>query len=71
MAIPRRIPIDFGTVFPYGAYMVGEISPVRDYDRSTRENVVQATDPTLASCSGRWTSSTRTRRRPSPTGRCR
>jgi hypothetical protein len=45
MAIPRKIPLDFATIFPFGAYMVGEISPVRDYDRSTRENVIQATDP--------------------------
>jgi hypothetical protein len=45
MALPRKIPVEFTTVFPYGAYMVGEISPVRDYDRSTKEQVVQATDP--------------------------
>ena len=45
MALPRRIPVSFSTVFPFGAYMVGEISPVRDYDRSTRENVIQAVDP--------------------------
>ena len=45
MAIPRKLPVEFGTVFPFGAYMVGEISPVRDYDRSTRENVIQAVDP--------------------------
>lgn len=45
MAMPRKVPVSFETVFPHGAYMVGEISPVRDYDRSTRDNVVQATDP--------------------------
>ena len=45
MAIPRKIPVECSMVFPYGAYMVGEISPLRDYDRSTRENVVQAADP--------------------------
>ena len=45
MAIPRKLPIDFKTVFPFGAYMVGDISPVRDYDRSTKEQVVQALDP--------------------------
>lgn len=45
MAIPRKLPVDFDTVFPFGAYMVGEISPVRDYDRSTRENAIQAADP--------------------------
>lgn len=45
MAIPRKLPVEFDTVFPLGAYMVGEISPVRDYDRSTRESAVQAADP--------------------------
>ena len=45
MAIPRKIPIDFATMFPFGAYMVGEIAPLRDFDRSTKENVVQAADP--------------------------
>ena len=45
MVMPRKVPVEFGVVFPYGAYAVGEINPVRDYDRSTRENPVQATDP--------------------------
>lgn len=45
MALPRKIPVDFKTVFPYGAYMVGDISPVRDYDRSTKDQVIQASDP--------------------------
>ena len=45
MAIPRKMPIEFRTVFPYGAFMVGEVTPVRDYDRSTRENPVQQLDP--------------------------
>jgi hypothetical protein len=45
MAIPRKIPLDFAAIFPFGTYMVGEISPVRDFDRSTRENLIQATDP--------------------------
>ena len=45
MAIPRKLPIDFGVAFPHGAYAVGEIQPVRDYDRSTREQMIQATDP--------------------------
>lgn len=45
MAIPRKLPIDFRLAFPHGAYMVGEIAPVRDYDRSTKDSVVQATDP--------------------------
>ncbi|GAB3774549.1 hypothetical protein FB382_003777 [Nocardioides ginsengisegetis] len=45
MAMPRKIPVEFGVAFPYGAYAVGEVQPVRDYDKSTRERVVQAADP--------------------------
>lgn len=45
MAMPRKMPVEFGVVFPYGAYAVGEVSPVRDYDRSTKEVPIQATDP--------------------------
>lgn len=45
MAMPRKLPVEFGTAFPYGAYAVGEVQPVRDYDKSTRERVVQAVDP--------------------------
>jgi len=45
MAMPRKIPVEFGTAFPFGAYAVGEVQPVRDYDRSTKDNVVQAMDP--------------------------
>lgn len=45
MAIPRKLPLDFSMVFPHGAYMVGDIEPLRDFDKSTRDNVVQATDP--------------------------
>ena len=37
MAMPRKLPVEFGTAFPYGAYAVGEVQPVRDYDKSTRE----------------------------------
>src|SRR3954466_333050 len=37
MAMPRKVPVDFGVVFPYGAYAVGEVTQVKDYDRSTRE----------------------------------
>jgi hypothetical protein len=45
MAMPRKVPVEFGVVFPYGAYAVGEVTPVRDFDRSTKEKPVQATDP--------------------------
>ena len=45
MAMPRKIPVEFGVAFPFGAYAVGEVQPVRDYDRSTADRIVQATDP--------------------------
>lgn len=45
MAISRRFPIPFDVVFPYGAYLVSEVSPVLDFDRSTKERKVQAVDP--------------------------
>lgn len=45
MAIPRKLPLDFSVVFPHGAYMVGDIEPLRDFDKSTRDNPVQAVDP--------------------------
>jgi hypothetical protein len=45
MAIPRKIPVPFTVAFPYGAYAVGEVQPVRDYEKSTRERVLQAVDP--------------------------
>ncbi|URM95290.1 plasmid replication, integration and excision activator [Actinomadura madurae] len=34
----------FGDVFPFGAFVKGGVEPVRDFDRSTRENFVQARD---------------------------
>jgi hypothetical protein len=45
MAMPRKIPVDFNVAFPFGAFAVGEVEAVKDFDRSTRENPVQATDP--------------------------
>lgn len=44
MAMPRRIPIAFGEAFPMGAFAVGEVEPMRDFDKSTRDKVVQAID---------------------------
>lgn len=44
MAMPRKIPIEFGLAFPQGAYAVGEVQPLRDYDKSTKERPVQAVD---------------------------
>lgn len=45
MVMPRKVPVEFGVAFPYGAYAVGEVSAVKDYDRSTRESAIQAVDP--------------------------
>jgi hypothetical protein len=44
MAINGRFKVSFGDVFPHGAYVVGEVEPVRDFEKSTRERPVQATD---------------------------
>ncbi|OJY49533.1 plasmid replication, integration and excision activator [Pseudonocardia sp. 73-21] len=44
MAINGRFKVNHGDVFPHGAYVVGEVEPVRDFERSTRERPVQATD---------------------------
>jgi hypothetical protein len=44
MAIQGPIPVHFGQVFPHGAYATGGVDKVRDFDRSSRENFVQAVD---------------------------
>ncbi|MFV2180084.1 plasmid replication, integration and excision activator, partial [Actinomadura sp. LOL_011] len=36
--------VAFGDVFPFGAFVKGGVEPVRDFDRSSRENFVQARD---------------------------
>jgi hypothetical protein len=41
MAMDGSIPTDFDTMFPNGAYMLGSVSPARDFKRSTREAPVQ------------------------------
>lgn len=46
MALQGPIPVAFGQVFPHGAYAVGEIEPVRDFDRSSGQNFVQELDKT-------------------------
>jgi hypothetical protein len=45
MAISRRFPMPFEVAFPMGAYLVSEVTPVVDFDKSTRENKVQQVDP--------------------------
>ncbi len=44
MAINGKFRVNHGDVFPHGAYVVGDVEPVRDFERSTRERPVQATD---------------------------
>lgn len=44
MALQGPIPISFDQVFPHGAYAVGEVAQVDDFDQSTREKRVQAVD---------------------------
>jgi hypothetical protein len=44
MAIKGAIPMNHGEVFPHGCYVVGEVQAMRDFDRSTKDQAVQATD---------------------------
>jgi hypothetical protein len=44
MALQGQIPIEFGMVFPDGAYAAGGIEMVRDFDRSSSDRVVQQAD---------------------------
>ena len=44
MALQGPIPVQFGAVFPDGAYAAGSFEMVRDYDRSTADRAVQQTD---------------------------
>jgi hypothetical protein len=44
MAIKGAIPMRFEDVFPYGCFVVGEVEVLRDFDRSTKDQAVQAVD---------------------------
>ena len=44
MAIKGAIAVEFGAVFPSGAYAAGSFEKVRDFDRSTGEKLVQQQD---------------------------
>src|SRR3954451_6394076 len=44
MAISRRFPVLFELAFPVGAYLVSEVTPVVDFEKSTREHKVQQVD---------------------------
>ncbi len=44
MAIQTQIPVEFGVVFPSGAYAAGAFEPVRNFDASTGEKFIQSID---------------------------
>ncbi len=44
MALGRHIPISMDQAFPHGAYAVGGVEQVVDFEASTREQKVQAHD---------------------------
>ena len=44
MAQLGPFPVEFGTVFPSGAYAAGSVEKVRDFDRSSGDRVVQQID---------------------------
>jgi hypothetical protein len=44
MAVSGGIPVEFGAVFPHGAFVIGEVTPEADFDASTKDNRVQKRD---------------------------
>jgi hypothetical protein len=44
MAVQGPIPVDFGTVFPRGAFAAGAFEPVRDFEASKAGRFVQSKD---------------------------
>ena len=44
MALQGAIPVEFGAAFPHGAFVVGEVMPVNDFEKSTKEKPVQQRD---------------------------
>jgi hypothetical protein len=46
VALQGPIPVEFGVVFPSGAYAAGAFEPVRNFDASTGEKFVQSNDKT-------------------------
>ena len=45
MAVPRRFKVGHEDVFPFGAFMIGEVSQVMDFEKSTKEVKVPQIDP--------------------------
>jgi hypothetical protein len=46
MAVQGSIPVEFGHVFPHGAYAAGGFEAVRDFDASSGDRFVQSKDKT-------------------------
>jgi hypothetical protein len=44
VAINGRFRVSMEDVFPAGAFVIGDVEPVRDFDRSTPERFAQAKD---------------------------
>jgi hypothetical protein len=44
MAMLRKIKVEFGDVFPHGAFAVSSVEPARDFEKSTKDNPVQVVD---------------------------
>lgn len=44
MANLQALRVEFGAVFPFGVGMVGEVDKQNDFERSTKDNPVQARD---------------------------
>jgi len=44
MAMQGPIPVEFGFVFPHGAWVRGGVEMVRDFEKSSKDNPVQARD---------------------------
>ncbi|QUR68945.1 plasmid replication, integration and excision activator [Mycobacterium spongiae] len=44
MAVPKRVKVSHQEVFPHRAFLVSDVTTVIDYERSTKDNKIQATD---------------------------
>lgn len=44
MALSGRFPIAHDVAFPHGTYIVSDVTPVNDYNRSTKETKIQQVD---------------------------
>ena len=44
MSVPKWLKVSHQQVFPHRAFLVSDVTAVIDYERSTKDNKVQATD---------------------------